>query len=171
MFRLRLVSEASTTLFDRQKAVTLRLTPHCSDGPGVAGHGTLRVLDVPRRRHGRVAAPRRHVHVHRLDVQTDRISRVSGRTPATLTDLLYLDIVQQESGLVANSSDSDSGRRVGCGEVIHVLLPFARCRYRRHNDEYRMEPWELDKAELLRMEAVAVRGMDIESNPILLCLL
>ena len=136
-------------------------TPHCSDGPGMASHGTLRVLDIPRRRHGRVAAPRRHVHVHW------RVRPVSRRTALTDTDLLYLDVVQQESRLVTNSADSESRPRVGGCEVIHEFLPLARGRYGRCNDECDVDTWQSDEAELLGVEAFVGGGTDVERHSIL----
>ena len=140
-------------------------TSHGSDGPVVVGHRALRVLDVPGRRQGGVAAPRVHVDVHRLDVRVDRIFRVSGRSEATITDFFDANIVQQESSLTADSADSDDRCRVAGYEVIHVLLPLygGYC-----NNICRMEAWQPGVTKLLGMETAIVRRADVERHSILL---
>ena len=140
-------------------------TSHGSNGPKVVGHRTLRVLDVPCRRQGGVVAPRVQMDMHRRVV---RVSLVSGRTALTTTDLLYLDIVQQEASFVTNCdqqySDFDGRRRVVGYEVINVLLPISRSRI---YGECRVETWQSDEAKFLRVEVVAVGEVNVERHSVL----
>ena len=95
------------------------------------------------------------------------VSVVSGHTTATFTDLLYLDIVQQEASLVANCANSNHRQCVTCSEVIHVLLPLVRCwRY----DKCTVESWELNKAELLGVEVGSSGRMNVERDAVLVSL-
>ena len=151
------------------KHTTIR-TSHCPDGPIVVGHRGLRVFDVPGRRHGSVVAPRVQVDVHRLDVRVDRISRVSGRSAASITDFLDVNVVQQETSLTADSADSDGRCSIAGYEVVHVLLPFAVCRYLLLDYECDVTPWQSNEAKLLGMKSVGVRSVEMERNSILCCL-
>ena len=108
--------------------------------------------------------------VHRLDVQVGRVSLVSGLTPLAFTDFLYLDIVQQETSLMADSANSNGRHRLTGDEVTHMLLPLTRCHYCRLHNKCSMEPWESDGAQLLGVEAGGVGRTNIERDSILLCL-
>ena len=108
--------------------------------------------------------------VHRLDMRVGRVPLVSEWTTATFTDLLNLDIVQQEASLMANSTNCNGGCRVAGDEVIHVLLPLTRWHYCQLHNKCGMEPWESDEAQLLGVEASGVGRTNMEGNSIFLCL-